>query len=141
MARPFSIARAFDAEHERILQGILIERGDLPNREPIAIDDRSSYCSIDSDTLSFNTGFVDCNGVEIFTGDILDIGVGEYTVDGGEVVFDSFEGAFFIKRQPHTVREIDSTGDFTLTLKTRQRRLKLDNSKMYRIVSNIYKEE
>ena len=80
MAKAFSIARALNRDHTKIVEGHL------------DADDWIGKTLIDPDTLEFNTGFVDKNGNEIFTGDIL---LGDFEMNGTVLVkFCDEHGAF-----------------------------------------------
>lgn len=97
MAKAFSIARALNRDHTKIVEGHL------------DADDWIGNELIDSDTLCFNTGFVDKNGKEIFERDVVQLGD-----RFGAVAFDEDEGSFVIKikfrrRDADTCRIVDNT--------------------------------
>lgn len=77
MAKAFSIARALDQDHTKIVEGHL------------DADDWIGSTIIDPHTLNFNTGFKDKTGKEIFEGDIVHFGS-----HIGVVRFNNVHGAF-----------------------------------------------
>ena len=110
MAKAFTIARALAQAHTDYIVGKL--NGDrtiisgTPGRKPDAKEMYSSY--IDPATLTFNTGFVDGHGAEIFIGDYVNSN--DYCLTA-EVVFDDEYGAFFIKQDSYSEKtETEETG-------------------------------
>ena len=98
MSRAFSIARAVDAAHTAMIVGKINADGTTVYGKPYDKQDaRETYCSlIDPLTLTWNTGFVDCEGKEIFLGDYLSIPY-EYS-EPYLIIFNEDEGAFYTVR-------------------------------------------
>lgn len=90
MNRPFSIARAVELETKRIVEGRLVDRDFIKG-------DHGELSFVDEDTLNFNTGMVDTDGKEIFTGDILRHCSHDKQTTRYEVEYLVEEGAFFVK--------------------------------------------
>lgn len=99
MTRAFSIARALCLNHAYVMQGTLTELGDAIYGKPIGKDiEGPGYCRIDKSSLTFNTGFLDKTGKEIFTGDYLDVPcdfLPEYSDRRPLVIFSNERGAFY----------------------------------------------
>ena len=120
MPRAFSIARALD------LKGNLVV-GWLSYADAIdPFDSVESTVDIDTDTLTFNTGYEDADGRMIFTGDRIKLG--DFTTIA-TVCFDDDEGYFAIYPSCY-----ESAPDRTLQLFPRE------YARKCRIVGNIYEE-
>lgn len=107
MHRPFTIARAVDRETKSIVEGRLVDRDFIKG-------DHGVLSFIDETSLEFNTGIVDRDGVEIFTGDTLRKFAEPHSYF--EVEFVIAEGAFFIKHTEHTVHHSNRYPDPSETL-------------------------
>lgn len=101
MARAFTIARAVDAAHTAMIVGKINADGTTIYGKPYDKQEASeTYCSlIDPATLTWNTGFTDYEGVEIFIGDYVNSN--DYCITD-EVIFDDEHGAFFIKQNGYS---------------------------------------
>ena len=103
MARAFSIARALTFDKpERVIEGYLTSDGEFISTAG------GEVVFINKKTLCFNTGIIDGDGDEMFTGDKL------YRDDAddiyGVVVWEPEEGAFFVRRPCETERTVTAKG-------------------------------
>lgn len=135
MARAFTIARALMINHDKIMIGALDTLDDLIYGKFVGHEDAegSGYGRIDPSTLTFNTGFTDIDGNEIFTGDfvilkkaVLQNADGEWILDTSEfcdqrylIFYDEDEGA------------LCASGDFIFPFDRKR-------AARCRIVGNIY---
>lgn len=153
MAKAFSIARALTQAHIGYIFGRLNgDRTTIYGKPGSKKDAKEMYCSlIEPATLTWNTGFVDKDGNEIFTGDYVNSN--DYCITD-EVVFDDERGAFFIKQvgysESNDTEEMGSNcdADFkryvitkTETRKTTLYPLDRRVAQQCIIVGNIYEKE
>ena len=90
MNRPFTIARAVDLETKRIVEGRLVDRDFIRG-------DHGELSFVDEDNINFNTGIVDRDGVEIFTGDLLQHIADDKQHTRYEAEYLVDDGAFYIR--------------------------------------------
>ena len=97
----------------------------------LGVEDGKYATIVDGSTIERSTGLVDSEGNDIFTGDLLTLGTA-YRAEGGYVVFDHEQAAFFIRAAPR--KHVDETADaITVTITTVNRRLNQRVAKLYTI--------
>lgn len=136
MSRVFSIARALKINHNGVMLGALNEVGDMIYGHELGCEDAegSGYCVIDPTTLTFNTGFVDKDGDEIFTGDYLQLNNQRWEL----VTFDDDQGAL-CTADTNSYRFNDA-GVTKCIQETRFYPLDRHRASLCRIVGNIYEK-
>ena len=139
MSRAFSVARALKINHNGVMIGALNEGGDMIYGHELGYEgaEGPGYCIIDETTLTFNTGFVDREGNEIFTGDIIQNSWADWSAT---VVFDDDHGAFFTTYVWTSAEQMKDAAGYSYVQHTDFKRLDRDIAKYLRIVGNIYEK-
>ena len=118
MSRAFEVGRSFKLEFEKSTDEVIMGYYD-GFYETVTLND-GSHVRVAADVVTFNTGFQDEKHLEIFTGDYV-----RHAGDDTEyeVIFDKFQGAFYIRAR----------NSFT-----KQERLTYDSARYLRITGSIY---
>lgn len=135
MAYPFSIARALHYDIESGKKYLVVGNFDY-TREFIANADEKFFYIDADDTVTFNTGFEDIHGDEIFTGDFLSFPQSDVKM---EVVFDVDQGAFFCIEEMKSETETRKD-EIIINRKTIFHRLKREHATKMMIVGNLFEE-